>query len=192
MGFHPFEPRGEALDRLVARAATDPLSFPEAGLSADGVDVPDAAIPAGYAVDRYGADLGPDAVFEPARAALARLANYPPDWTEVVLGGPIAVGTGFVTLVAHLGFWSSNPCRILHVTDAPDRWGFGFATVVGHAERGEERFELRREGGRVRYEVFAVSRPAHLLARLGAPFARHLQRRFQRESPAALRAAIDA
>ena len=49
------------------------------------------------------------------------------------------------------------------------RFGFGYGTLPGHAERGEERFsvEWNREDGCVYYDVFAFSHPKHPLAWLG-------------------------
>jgi uncharacterized protein (UPF0548 family) len=57
-----------------------------------------------------------------------------------------------------------------------------------HAERGEERFtvEWRRDEGSVHYDLYAFSRPNHLLARIGHPLARRLQRRFARDSIGAM------
>jgi hypothetical protein len=62
-------------------------------------------------------------------------------------------------------------------------------TLPGHAESGEERFtvEWREADGAVWYDILAFSRPRQLLARLGYPFARRLQRRFARDSAAAMR-----
>ncbi len=60
-----------------------------------------------------------------------------------------------------------------------------------HAERGEERFtvEWRRDDGLVHYDLYAFSRPNNLLARIGYPLARRLQRRFAGDS---LRAMVRA
>jgi uncharacterized protein (UPF0548 family) len=147
--------------------------------------------PAGYALDRYGAELGRGAdVFARARDAIRKFMMYPAPWTRVVSLGPIAEGTVFGTWIRHFGFWSLNPCRILDVNDEPERFGFAFGTVEGHSEAGEERFNVVRDAdGRIAYDVTAVSRPHHPLARLGAPLARRLQRKFQRESCAAMRSA---
>lgn len=143
-----------------------------------------AAAPHGYRLDRYGAELGRgDAVFDRAKAALARLDNYPPSFTRVVRGFDTpAEGALFATVARHLGFASVLPCRIIYTIDAPARFGLGFGTLPGHAERGEERFVVSIEDDVVRYDVLAISRPAGLLPRLGAPITRHYQRRFQRET----------
>src|SRR6266542_2299273 len=68
--------------------------------------------------------------------------------------------------------------------------GFG-ETVSCHAEQGEERFtvEYDVQTEEVWYDLFAFSRPRDPLARFGYPFSRHLQKRFARESLAAMKRA---
>lgn len=87
-----------------------------------------------------------------------------------------------------------NACRIVYVVDERAervRFGFGYGTLRGHAERGEESFivEWDQRDDSVWYEIFAVSRPGPL-ARLGYFYARKLQRRFAQDSKAALQRAI--
>ena len=74
------------------------------------------------------------------------------------------------------------------------RFGFGYGTLPGHAERGEERFSVEwyREDGCVYYDVFAFSCPKHPLAWFGYPFARALQRRFARDSKRVMLVAANA
>lgn len=194
MPFHLLAPSESRLDAMLERARTAPWTFAEAGLT-EGLDrtldLPPERVPRGFVLDRYGADLGRDC-FASAREALQAFAQYP-EWIRVHIREPVAAGTPFIACPRHLGFHSTLPCRILYTVDEPDRYAFTLATVEGHAECGEERFEVAvHPGGQVRYDVVAVSRPALLLARLGAPFARYLQRRFQREGPARLRATIEA
>jgi ATPase subunit of ABC transporter with duplicated ATPase domains len=66
------------------------------------------------------------------------------------------------------------------------------STLEGHVETGEERFEVCRDTRTdvVSYCVVAFSRPRVLLARLGTPIARMLQRRFGRESRQAMVQAV--
>ena len=62
--------------------------------------------------------------------------------------------------------------------------------VKGRAEMGEERFSVEwREDGTVWYDLLAFSRPRLWLARLAHPLTRRVQRRFARESKAAMQAA---
>ena len=55
--------------------------------------------------------------------------------------------------------------------DEPDRRGFAYGSLPGHAVRGEEMFAVRYDpaGGGVYAEVAAFSRPATWWSRLGAP-----------------------
>ncbi len=144
-----------------------------------------AAAPAGFELDQYGAGLGEgDEVWRRGRAALQRLRNYPPAFTRVVWETEREAHEGalFATVASHFGFFSVHPCRVIFVVDEPNRFAVGFGTLPGHAELGEECFSLtRKDDGGVRYDVQAFSRPQGL-ARLGAPVARGLQRRFQRET----------
>jgi uncharacterized protein (UPF0548 family) len=103
-------------------------------------------------------------------------------------------GLVFVAQIAHFGFHSLNGCRVIAVVDdqAPiRRYGFAFGTLPSHEERGEERFVVSFDPAtnQVRYDVRAFSRPRGRLARIGAPIARALQARFQRETCEAMRVA---
>ena len=75
---------------------------------------------------------------------------------------------------------------------AGSRFGFAYGTLPGHAESGEERFlvEWDRADDAVWYDILAFSRPRHPLARLGYPLTRRTQRRFARDSAAAIRQAV--
>jgi hypothetical protein len=51
--------------------------------------------------------------------------------------------------------------------------------------------EWHERDNAVWYDILAFSRPRQLLARLGYPLVRRLQRRFGRDSAAAMRRAVD-
>jgi uncharacterized protein (UPF0548 family) len=105
---------------------------------------------------------------------------------------PIEVGTTVAVVAHHYGFWSLNACRIVYVideeTNAVRRTGFAYGTLPEHGALGEERFsvEWHRADDSVWYDLYAFSRPAHALARLGYPLGRRLQRRFARASKQAM------
>ena len=63
------------------------------------------------------------------------------------------------------------PCRVVYVLDEPDRRGFAYGSLPGHAVSGEEMFGVRFDpvDGGVYSEVVAFSRPARWWSRLGAP-----------------------
>jgi len=164
----------------------------------EAVPLPAAPDLAGLTVDHYRTVLGRGAGAERrACDALRAWEMFRLGWVRIVPMRPaIAVGTTVGVLVRHLGLWSLNPCRIVAVIDerGPDdaRFGFVYRTLPGHAVEGEERFVVEWTGAddRVAYDVTAWSRPLHLLARLGKPVARVVQRRFARDSHAAMRRAV--
>jgi uncharacterized protein (UPF0548 family) len=105
-------------------------------------------------------------------------------------------GTDVLVVARHAGFWSVNPCRIVYLLgDAPGGAtpvaGFAYGTLAGHAEAGEEIFQVSIDpsNGEVSYFIRAVSRERAWLARLGFPVARALQARFRRDSAAAMQRA---
>ena len=61
-----------------------------------------------------------------------------------------------------------------------------------HVESGEERFLIEWDRGddSVWYDILAFSRPQHFLTRLGYPWLRRMQKRFGRESAAAMLRAV--
>jgi uncharacterized protein (UPF0548 family) len=84
------------------------------------------------------------------------------------------------------------PWRLRHAERAyyinePRRFGFAYRTLPGHVESGEERFLVDlADDGSVWYDILAFSRPNHFLTRLGYPYVRRLQKRFGRDSAAAM------
>jgi uncharacterized protein (UPF0548 family) len=68
------------------------------------------------------------------------------------------------------------PCRVVWALEEPDRAGFGYGTLTGHVESGEEGFLIERRGADVYAVVRAYSRPVWRLARLGGPVFWRLQR----------------
>lgn len=68
------------------------------------------------------------------------------------------------------------PCRVVWMTEEPDRVGYAYGTLDGHPESGEEAFVLTLEGEAVVFTVTAFSRPASWYARFGGPVTRLLQK----------------
>ncbi|MET0304134.1 MAG: DUF1990 domain-containing protein [Microbacteriaceae bacterium] len=67
------------------------------------------------------------------------------------------------------------PARVVYVVDEPNRKGFAYGTLPGHAERGEEAFVVdRTDDGSVWLTIRAFSRPARRWWIL-APFLRIAQ-----------------
>lgn len=154
--------------------------------------------PAGYVVDHTRVLLGKGAaVFEAARTALRRWEQFHFEWLEVAAPEtPIQEGAIVPVLARLLGVWSLNFCRIVYVVDETGpmrRFGFAYGTLPDHAESGEERFliEWDHSSDEVFYDILAFSKPQHPLARLGYPVVRRLQKKFGRDSVAAMRRAVE-
>jgi uncharacterized protein (UPF0548 family) len=158
--------------------------------------------PAGYTVDHNRARLGAGAdTFHRAASALSEWRMTSLGWSAVhPPRAAVVPGTNIVVVMRHYGFWSLNACRIVYVLDEADdesnrvrRVGFAYGTLPDHGEVGEERFmvEWNLADDSVWYDLYAFSRPGHLLARLGYPLARRLQRRFARDSKRAMVVAAD-
>jgi uncharacterized protein (UPF0548 family) len=153
--------------------------------------------PPGYTVDRTRVRLGQgEHTFAAARAALTRWEHFRLGWVEAWPGDTrLRQGEVVAVLARLVGLWWVNPARIVYTVDRPGppaAFGFAYGTLPGHAEAGEERFqvEYHPQDGAVFYDVLAFSRPRHPLARLGYPLARRAQKRFARDSAAAMRRAV--
>src|SRR3954468_5950580 len=185
------KPSEATIQRFISSQKDLPFSYREVGASREGV------APSGYAVDRYRVKLGegPEA-YARAVEALRGWRQFDLGWIWLLpSGAPIEVDTTVGVLAQHYRFWSLNTARVVYLLEEAgdvERFGFGYGTLPGHAERGEERFsvEWNRGDGSVYYDVFAFSRPKHPLAWLGYPFARMLQRRFARDSKRAMVEAV--
>ena len=152
--------------------------------------------PVGHVVDHTRARLGQgEQVFARAKAALARWEQFRLGWVEPWPGDTLLEEGEAVAVLAHvMGVWWLNASRIVYVVDREGpatAFGFAYGTLPGHAESGEERFlvEWDRERDEVWYDILAFSRPNHFLARMGKPWARRTQKRFARDSAAAMRRA---
>ena len=79
------------------------------------------------------------------------------------------------------------PCEVVYAYDERGRAGFGYGTLPGHQERGEEAFFVDRDAqDRVWFTVKAFSLPARWPAVLGGPLAVLFQRAFARRLGRAL------
>jgi uncharacterized protein (UPF0548 family) len=115
------------------------------------------------------------------------------DWVDIFSKStPIETGETVAILILHFGFYSLNPARIVYTMDEPNRLGFAYGTLEDHGESGEERFMVERDAnGDVFYDLMAFSRPNHLLAKLGYPVVRMLQKRFANDSKQAMFRAVN-
>lgn len=161
------------------------LTYPEVGATREG------PLPPGYLHVTRHARLGSGAAL--FRRAADALARWQPergagllvrsDAERAGLGVEFAAGVG----AGPLRLWV--PCRIVWIVDEPDRYGFGFGTLPGHVERGEESFLLSIDAaGDVWFDIRAFSRPAKWWVKLGAPMARLVQAKVTDRYVAAMRA----
>jgi uncharacterized protein (UPF0548 family) len=153
------------------------------------------ADPGTFAHDRSRSSLGfGDDVFAVAKRAFVNWRMFDLGWVRVVnAAAPIECGQIIAVEVRTFGFWTVNLSRILETVDSETQFGFLYSTTNRHVEQGEETFILRRnpETAEVTYELEAVSRPRHFLARLGFPIARSFQHRFARDSHRRMREAVN-
>ena len=139
-----------------------PLTYAEVGASA-------GQMPAGYRHVRASRRIGTGRDrFERAAEAVMRYGMLRGAGVRVSASAEIARPGADV--LGRLGPFLA-PCRVVYVIDEPDRRGFAYGSLPGHAVRGEEMFAVRYDpaDGGVYAEVAAFSRPATWWSRLGAP-----------------------
>jgi uncharacterized protein (UPF0548 family) len=180
------KPSAETVGRFLATQVDLPFTYPDVGATA-------TTPPVGYDVDRTRIKLGEgEAVYLAAAAALKRWQQFRLGWVDVwPRDAAIQEGAIVAVMGQAIGVWWLNACRIIYVvneTGPISRFGFGYGSLPGHVESGEERFliEFNRTDNSVWYDILAFSRPNHYLTRLGYPVVRRLQKLFGRHSSAAM------
>ena len=147
-----------------------------------------------FAQDRSRSVLGSGKnIFNAAKRAFANWQMFDLGWVRVVnTAAPIEYRQIIAVEVHALGLRSVNLSKILETVDSETQFGFLYSTTLHHAEQGEEIFLLRFDTatGEVSYELEAVSRPRHLLARVAYPMTRRFQHKFARDSHRRIRQAI--
>lgn len=153
--------------------------------------------PPGYVVDHTRIKLGDgEETFEAAKSALLCWQHFRLGWVEALpTETPIEAGEVVAVMGRVFGLWWLNACRIVYVVDEVGsmvRFGFAYGTLPGHGESGEERFviEWDRANDCVWYDILAFSRPNYFMTRLCYPFVRCVQKRFARDSAAAMLKAV--
>src|SRR5205814_9021796 len=137
----------------------------------------DAALPDGYRHVRRHERLGVgESTLRRAATALANWDMQRGAGLSIRSSGPagpgvrVASGIG----VGPLRVWA--PCEVVWFRDEPDRYAYGYGTLPGHPECGEEAFDVRLDAdGQVWFDIRAFSRPAAWYARLGVPVVNRLQ-----------------
>jgi uncharacterized protein (UPF0548 family) len=156
-----------------ARLRDAPLTYDAVGTARSG------AVPDGFRGGHRSAVVGS------GRADLERAAAALFDWRAQRAAGLRVRATGpawepgtVVVLTAglpRLGY--DIPCRVVWARTDGDERGFGYGTLPGHPESGEEAFLVRRTtAGDVVFAVRVFARLASPLARLGGPVSTVVQR----------------
>jgi uncharacterized protein (UPF0548 family) len=186
------KPDGELIDRVIKSQSQLGFTYTSVGATKDGQH------PEGFVIDHNRIRLGSGlATFDAAKLALRNWQHYTFDWLELHRSDEApAQNQNVGTLARALGLWVLNVCRIVYVVEEEKpvrRFCFAYGTLPEHAERGEERFQVEwhADDDSVWYDILAFSRPNQLLARLGYPYVRHIQKQFASESMQAMKAVVD-
>src|SRR4051812_11622345 len=146
-----------------------PFTYAEVGATA-GPPPPGYRHLSASAVIGHGRARFEEAAAEVMRWGMLRGAGLRVDATTEVaaVGSEVVVGIGP----------GRAPCRVVYVVDEPDRRGFAYGTLPGHAETGEELFAVRYDpvDQTVHAEISAFSRHGTWWSRLAGPFTTLLQR----------------
>jgi uncharacterized protein (UPF0548 family) len=183
--FRLTQPTAAVIERNLAAASRLSSNTP-AGLSLpNGLD-PSARLPFGFVHNHSRSCIGHgEAAFAAARQAFRKWAMFDLGWARIANPtAPIEPGQIIAMEAQTLGLWTLNLSRIMETIDTASTFGFLYATTPMHVEQSAERFVLEFDAttGEVHYLLEAISRPRHLLARLGLPISRHFQHQFARES----------
>ena len=188
-------PSALAIDRFLAGQAASAFSYRDPGMTAMTVG---QAAPHGYNADHNRVLLGHgEQAFGAARRALAAWKMFDIGWVTLFpADAPIRQGTVVAIAVKVFGFHVLNAARIVYTIDQIQSdvrsFGFAYGTLSSHAEMGEERFRVdwNLKDESVFYDLLAFSQPSLLAARIFYSYSRGLQKRFARDSLAAMVRAV--
>jgi uncharacterized protein (UPF0548 family) len=185
------QPSDEQIRTFLLRQEGEPFSYAEVGGTA-------TEPPTGYNVDHNRLQLGAgQAVFDAACDAMRNWQQFPAPLASISPpGAPLRPGCTVALVARALGLWWLNAARIVYTLDEAGpsrRFGFAYGTLAAHVERGEERFCIEwHADDSVWYDILAFSRPNYWMTRLAYPLARRIQKRFARDSKAAMLRCVDA
>ncbi|WP_144122745.1 DUF1990 family protein [Catellatospora sichuanensis] len=158
------------------------FSYAEVGATRDDV------LPRGYHHLRYRARIGDASAMAAATDAVLTFAPQRAAGVRIDAAGPRAVEGLAVT--SGLGIGSlriAAPCLVVWVEEGPRRAGFGYGTLAGHPECGEESFVVELVDGQVWFTMTAFSRPARWYTRAAGPLVVGFQHAYARMLGRALR-----
>jgi uncharacterized protein (UPF0548 family) len=183
------KPEDNTVKAFLEREQLLPFSYEEVGATRSSLPVK------GFDNDLNTILLGEgNAAWEAAKAAILRWKMFPGGWACIWPDAPTVIeGTTVVMLARVLGIWWKNSCRIVYTIDEPQRFGFAYGTLPGHAECGEELFLVEKwPDGTVHYILKAFSKPRFWMARLAYPIARWYQKAFVHASKASMKRFVQA
>jgi uncharacterized protein (UPF0548 family) len=170
--------------------AADPAALASAPFTYDDVGASRSVpLPPGYAHAEHEAVVGSgQAAFDRAVAAVFDWRAQRAVGLRVRATGPASEPGTVVVLTAglrRLGY--DIPCRVVWAQTEGAERGFGYGSLPGHPESGEEAFLVeRRDDGTVVFRTRVFSRLASPLARLGGPISRAVQEAALRRYVAAI------
>ncbi|GII00367.1 DUF1990 family protein [Planobispora takensis] len=175
---------------LLQRYHDAAFSYPDVGLThPDTEEFRTGVVPPGYRRLRHRRLIGRGESLERAAGTLLTWRAHAACGLRPVASAPRAAEG--VTVVSRMGLGPlriAAPCRVVWALEEEDRAGFGYGTLSGHPESGEEGFLLERDsGGRVWFTVHAYSRPGRWYTRIAGPAPVLLQHAFARLYARALR-----
>ena len=180
-------PNDEEVERLIAHTRARPHSYSEVGAT-------QTAPPSGYNIDHNRALLGRGSeAFARAITAINEWRMFDMPWIRLIPAKPeVKEDETVAVIVKHFGFYSVNISRVVYQIQEDGQYGFAYGTLPSHAEQGEERFTVEHDQStdEVWYDLFAFSKPRALPARIGYSISRRLQKRFARDSLAAMKQAV--
>lgn len=153
--------------------ATAPFTYPDVGATREDL------LPPGYAQMERSAVIGRgEEVFRRAVAAVFDWRMQRSIGLRVRADGPPTEPGTVVVLTAGLPWAGYDiPCRVVWAQTSGPEQGFGYGTLPGHPESGEECFVVRiHDSDEVAFTTRVFSRLATPLARLGGPVSRAVQR----------------
>lgn len=168
------EPSGTDLDRILAGACREEVTYPEIGATRGG------ELPVGYRADRYERRLGVGkGSFEKAVAAMLQWETHTGAGVRVhPKDARIAEGETVLFVFDVLGVSVIAPCRVVYVDETVDSFTAAYGSLPGHPERGEVAMTARRDAdGVVTGRIVSFSRTIDPLARAALPVTRLVQKR---------------
>jgi Domain of unknown function (DUF1990) len=110
--FRLSRPNRNAIAAFVSAQQNQAFSYAEVGYSRQ-------QAPKGYVADHHRIQLGKGVeAFERAKCAVRHWKMFDMPWIDLCWPNtPVEPGAHVAVLIAHLGFWSLNACRIVYVVD---------------------------------------------------------------------------